>query len=208
MPDPVPARGHERPVHPAVGDANAYAAYHGDAVHRSRHLRDADRHGDAGRDGETDGNSNALSPDRRPAVRRDANALSVRRAAVRGDADRDGAARCHGDSDADPDALSPDRVSCDRYAVSVRRAALRGDADTVSAAHPVPGRRHALTRASIEVAASWARRRCASAAGCRLACLMSGAEGQSRTGDTTIFSRVLYHLSYLGTVLKLDTAHK
>ncbi len=28
-----------------------------------------------------------------------------------------------------------------------------------------------------------------------------GAEGQSRTGDTAIFSRVLYHLSYLGTAL-------
>ncbi len=26
-----------------------------------------------------------------------------------------------------------------------------------------------------------------------------GAEGQSRTGDTMIFSHVLYHLSYLGT---------
>ena len=29
-----------------------------------------------------------------------------------------------------------------------------------------------------------------------------GAEGQSRTGDTAIFSRVLYHLSYLGRDLK------
>ena len=27
----------------------------------------------------------------------------------------------------------------------------------------------------------------------------NGAEGQSRTADTTIFSRVLYQLSYLGT---------
>jgi hypothetical protein len=27
---------------------------------------------------------------------------------------------------------------------------------------------------------------------------MSGAEGQSRTADTVIFSHVLYHLSYLG----------
>jgi hypothetical protein len=28
---------------------------------------------------------------------------------------------------------------------------------------------------------------------------MTGAEGQNRTGDTAIFSRVLYQLSYLGT---------
>lgn len=28
--------------------------------------------------------------------------------------------------------------------------------------------------------------------------LGDGAEGQNRTGDTTIFSRVLYQLSYLG----------
>ena len=28
---------------------------------------------------------------------------------------------------------------------------------------------------------------------------MESAEGQNRTGDTTIFSRVLYQLSYLGT---------
>ena len=27
----------------------------------------------------------------------------------------------------------------------------------------------------------------------------NGAEGQNRTGDTTIFSRMLYQLSYLGT---------
>ena len=29
--------------------------------------------------------------------------------------------------------------------------------------------------------------------------LWESAEGQNRTGDTTIFSRVLYQLSYLGT---------
>lgn len=29
--------------------------------------------------------------------------------------------------------------------------------------------------------------------------LVFGAEGQNRTGDTTIFSRMLYQLSYLGT---------
>lgn len=29
-------------------------------------------------------------------------------------------------------------------------------------------------------------------------CLENGAEGQDRTADTTIFSRVLYQLSYLG----------
>ena len=28
--------------------------------------------------------------------------------------------------------------------------------------------------------------------------LRNGAEGQNRTGDTTIFSRMLYQLSYLG----------
>jgi hypothetical protein len=29
---------------------------------------------------------------------------------------------------------------------------------------------------------------------------ISGAEGQSRTADTLIFSQVLYHLSYLGNL--------
>ena len=29
---------------------------------------------------------------------------------------------------------------------------------------------------------------------------MNGAEGQNRTGDTVMFSHVLYQLSYLGTV--------
>ena len=33
---------------------------------------------------------------------------------------------------------------------------------------------------------------------------MNGAEGQNRTGDTVIFSHVLYQLSYLGTVGRSD----
>jgi hypothetical protein len=31
-----------------------------------------------------------------------------------------------------------------------------------------------------------------------------GAESQSRTGDTAIFSRVLYQLSYLGPAVSID----
>jgi hypothetical protein len=31
-----------------------------------------------------------------------------------------------------------------------------------------------------------------------------GAESQSRTGDTAIFSRVLYQLSYLGPAVSVD----
>ena len=33
---------------------------------------------------------------------------------------------------------------------------------------------------------------------------MGYGEGQNRTGDTTIFSRVLYQLSYLAGALRLD----
>ncbi len=37
---------------------------------------------------------------------------------------------------------------------------------------------------------------------------VSGAEGQDRTVDTTIFSRVLYQLSYLGTRRSVSAAQK
>jgi hypothetical protein len=33
-----------------------------------------------------------------------------------------------------------------------------------------------------------------------------GAESQTRTGDTVIFSHVLYHLSYLGTASQAGSA--
>ncbi len=36
---------------------------------------------------------------------------------------------------------------------------------------------------------------------------MAGAEGRDRTGDTTIFSRVLYQLSYLGPNLNLNAGN-
>ncbi len=34
--------------------------------------------------------------------------------------------------------------------------------------------------------------------------IKNGAEGQSRTGDTCVFSAVLYHLSYLGTFVAAE----
>ncbi len=34
---------------------------------------------------------------------------------------------------------------------------------------------------------------------------ISGAKGRARTGDRTIFSRVLYQLSYLGIILEVET---
>ena len=37
---------------------------------------------------------------------------------------------------------------------------------------------------------------------------VGGAEGQSRTGDTAIFSRVLYHLSYLGPKSIVASHHR
>ena len=38
--------------------------------------------------------------------------------------------------------------------------------------------------------------------------MLCGAEGQTRTDDTLIFSQVLYHLSYLGSRIMVLTARR